>query len=229
MYGTKGNRKKGGDMKQGIIWDLDGVIVDSAPFHFEAWREFTAAKGKVFTQENFRRIFGMRNEDILVYIFGEKLESGFLKTWSDEKEERFRQLIQAKVKPFPGALKLVQNLHAVGYKQAVASSTPLKNIHLILNALTIPDFFDVIISGEHVARGKPDPEVFLKAAKEMSLAPDRCLVFEDASAGIAAAKKAGMKVIGITNTLPRKKLKASDRVVRSLEEVDLETIAQLLI
>jgi beta-phosphoglucomutase len=216
-------------VKQGIIWDLDGVIVDSAPFHFQAWREFTATKGKVFTRENFRRIFGMRNEDILVYIFGEKLEKSLLKTWSDEKEERFRRLIQDKVKPFPGVPKLVRNLHAVGYKQAVASSTPLKNIHLILKALAIPDSFDAIISGEQVARGKPDPETYLKAARGMSLAPDRCLVFEDAAVGITAAKRAGMKAIGITNTLPREKLKAADRVVRSLEEVDLKTIAQLLI
>ena len=227
--GQKGAGKRVGEMNQGIIWDLDGVIVDSGPFHFEAWREFTATKGKVFTQENFRRIFGMKNEDILVYIFGERFKRGLLKTWSDEKEERFRRLIQGKVKPFPGALKLVRNLHAVGYKQAVASSTSLENIHLILNALTIPYFFDAIISGEEVARGKPDPEVFLRAAKEMSLAPDRCLVIEDAAAGIAAAKKAGMKAIGITNTLPREKLAAADRVVRSLEKVDLKTIAQLLI
>ena len=215
-------------MNQGIIWDLDGVIVDSAPYHFEAWRKFTVARGMVFTFEDFRRTFGMKNEDILVCIFGEKLERGLLKTWSDEKEERFRQVIQGKVKPFPGVLTLVRNLDAAGYKQAVASSTLLKNIHLILNALTIPDFFDAIISGEEVAKGKPDPEAFLKAAKGMSFAPDRCLVIEDAAAGIEAAKRAGMKAIGVTNTLPRGELASADLVVRSLEEVDLKMIAQLL-
>jgi len=227
--GQKRTEKRVGKMNQGIIWDLDGVIVDSAPFHFEAWREFTAAKGKEFIHKDFRKVFGMRNEDILVYIFGEKLEPGLLKTWSDEKEERFRQLIQSKVKPFPGALKLVGNLHAVGYKQAVASSTPLKNIHLILRALTIADFFDAIISGEEVARGKPDPEAFLRAAMCMALVPDTCLVIEDSVAGIAAAKKAGMRAIAITNTVPREKLASADQVVQSLEEVDLKTIAQLLI
>jgi len=114
-------------------------------------------------------------------------------------------------------------------KKAVASSTPMKNIHLMLNDLSIPHFFDAIISGEQVARGKPYPEVFLKAARRTCLVPDRCLVFEDSAAGIAAAKRAGMKAIGITNTLPREKLKAADRVVQSLEEVDLQTIAHLLI
>ena len=227
--GQKGTGKRAGEMNQGIIWDLDGVIVDSAPYHFKAWREFTAAKGKVFTHEDFRKAFGMRNEDILVYIFGEKLKRGLLRTWSDEKEERFRQLIQGKVKPFPGVFKLIRNLHAMDYKQAVASSTSLKNIHLILNALTNLAFFHAIISGEEVERGKPDPEVFLRAAKGMSLAPARCLVIEDAPAGIAAAKKAGMKAIGITNTVPEGKLSSADRVVRSLEEVDLKTIAQLLL
>jgi beta-phosphoglucomutase len=218
-----------GEMNKGIIWDLDGVVVDSAPFHFEAWREFAAAKGKTFTHEDFRRTFGMRNEDILPYIFGEGLEPRFFKPWSEEKEKRFRQLIQGKVKPFPGVLTLVRNLDVAGYKQAIASSTPLKNIHLILNVLTILGFFDAIISGEEVTRGKPDPEAFLKAAKGMSLAPHGCLVIEDAAAGIEAAKRAGMKSVGVTNTLPRERLASADRVVRSLEEVDLKMIAQLLI
>lgn len=227
--GQKGAEKRVGEMNQGIIWDLDGVVVDSAPFHFKAWREFAAARGKVFTQEDFKKTFGMRNEDILLYIFGEELERGFLETWSDEKEERFRQLIQGRVKPFPGVLTLVRTFDIAGYKQAIASSTPLKNINLILNTLTILDFFTVIISGEGVSRGKPDPEAFLKAAKAMSLAPDRCLVIEDAAAGIEAAKRAWMKSIGVTNTLPREKLASADLVVRSLDEVDMKIIAQLLI
>jgi beta-phosphoglucomutase len=215
-------------MNQGIIWDLDGVIVDSAPFHFEAWREFAAVKGRVYTEEDFRKTFGMRNEDILLYIFEEKLEQGVLETWSDEKEGRFRDLIRGSVEPLPGVMTLVRALDMVGYQQAIASSTPLENIHLILNSLAILDFFDAIISGEDVARGKPDPEAFLKAARVMSLVPERCLVIEDAAVGIEAAKRAGMRSIGVTNTLPRKKLVLANRVVRSLEEVDPKMIAQLL-
>jgi beta-phosphoglucomutase len=215
-------------MDCGIIWDLDGVIVDSATFHFEAWREFTAARGKTFTEEDFKRSFGMRNEDILISIFGEQRERGVFKRWSDQKEERFRQLIQNRVKPFPGVIKLVKNLNMAGYKQGVASSTPSKNIDFILKEITILEFFSTIISGEAVRRGKPNPEPFLKAAKEMSLGPDRCLVIEDAAAGIVAAKRAGMKAIGVATTLPREKLASADQVVRSLEEVDLKTIAELL-
>ena len=225
----KGTGKRAGEMNQGIIWDLDGVIVDSAPYHFKAWREFTAAKGKVFTHEDFRKTFGMRNEDILAYIFGEKLKRGLLRTRSDEKEERFRQRIQGKVKPFPGVLPLVKSLDGAGYKQAIASSTPLKNISLILNSLRIIDVFDAIISRGEVARGKPEPEAFLKAAEGMSLVPARCLVIEGAAAGIEAAKRAGMKSIGVTNTLPGEKLASADRVVRSLEDASLSMIAQLLI
>ena len=215
-------------MDCGIIWDLDGVIADSATFHFEAWREFTAARGKAFTEEDFKRSFGMRNDDILISIFGEQRERGVLKRWSDQKEERFRQLIQNRVKPFPGVIELVKNFNMAGYEQAVASSTPLENIDLILKEITILEFFSTIISGEAVRKGKPNPEAFLKAAKEMSLGPDRCLVIEDAAAGIVAAKRAGMKAIGVTTTLPREKLASADQVVRSLEEVDLKTIAELL-
>jgi beta-phosphoglucomutase len=214
-------------VNRGIIWDLDGVIVDSASFHFQAWRAFAAARGKAFTREDFNRIFGMRNEDILAHIFGGELEPGFLKTCSDDKEEHFRRVIQGKVKPFPGVLPLVRSLHATGYKQAVASSTPLRNIHLVLSALTILGVFDAIISGEEVSRGKPDPEPFLKAAKGMSLAPHECLVIEDSAAGIEAAKGAGMRSIGVMNTLPREKLASADRVVLTLEEVNLSMVAQL--
>lgn len=214
-------------MNRGVIWDLDGVIVDSAPFHFQAWRAFAAARGKAFTREDFNSTFGMRNEDILAHIFGGELEPGSLKTWSDEKEEHFRRLIQGKVKPFPGVLPLVGSLHAAGYKQAVASSTPLRNIHLVLSALTILDVFDAIISGEEVSRGKPDPEAFLKAAKGMSLAPHGCLVIEDSAAGIEAAKGAGMRSIGVTNTVPGENLASADRVVQTLEEVNLSIVAQL--
>ena len=221
-------QKRVGGMNLGIIWDLDGVIVDSAPFHFEAWREFAALKGRVYTKEDFWKTFGMRNEDILLYIFEEKLERGVLETWSDEKEERFRYLIRGSVETLPGVMTLVKALDMVGYQQAIASSTPLENIHLILKSLAILDFFDAIISGEDVPKGKPDPEAFLKAAKAMSLDPERCLVIEDAAVGIEAAKRAGMKSIGVTNTLPRKKLASANRVVKSLEEVDSKMIAQLL-
>lgn len=221
-------RKTAGGMNQGIIWDLDGVIVDSAPFHFEAWREFAAARGRVYTKGDFRKTFGMRNEDILLYVFGEKLERGVLETWSDEKEERFRHLIRGSVEPLPGVMTLVRALDMVGCQQAIASSTPLENIHLILNSLTILDFFNAVISGEDVARGKPDPEAFLKAAKAISLDPERCLVIEDAAVGIEGAKKAGMKSIGVTNTVPRERLSSADLVVGSLEEVDPKIIAQLL-
>ena len=121
-------------MNQGIIWDLDGVIVDSAPFHFEAWREFAAVKGAVYTEEDFRKTFGMRNEDILLYIFDEKLEQGVLETWSDEKEGRFRDLIRGSVEPLPGVMTLVRALDMGGYQQAIASSTPLENIQAMMDA-----------------------------------------------------------------------------------------------
>jgi beta-phosphoglucomutase len=107
------------------------------------------------------------------------------------------------------------------------SSTPTRNIHLVLSALTILDVFDAIISGEEVFRGKPDPEPFLKAAKGMSLAPHRCLVIEDSAPRIEAAKGAGMRSIAVTNTVPREKLASADWVVQTLEEVNQRMIARL--
>jgi beta-phosphoglucomutase-like phosphatase (HAD superfamily) len=122
----------------------------------------------------------------------------------------------------------VRSLHAAGYKQAVASSTPLGNIHLILSALIILDVFDAIISGDEVSRGKPDPEAFLKAAKGMSLVPHTCLVVEDSAPGIEAARRAGMRSMAVTNTVPGEKLAPADRVVQTLEEVNVDMVARLL-
>jgi len=216
-------------MKDGaVIWDLDGVIVNSAPFHFRAWQELAEEKGIHYGQAEFKTTFGMRNEDIIRKLFGENTTPEEITFLSNKKEENFRSLIKEKVKPLPGVIELLRALEKAGFKQAIASSTPLENIELIIKSLKIEHFFDIIVSSEDVSRGKPDPEVFLKAAEKLGMSPDRCVVIEDAAAGLKAARAAGMKSIAVTNTLPREKLQDANMIVDTLEAVRVDAIENML-
>ncbi len=213
-------------MLKAVIWDMDGVIANTAPLHYEAWRKIAKKKGLNLTEEEFRATFGMKNPDILEKLFG-KLEEAEVEKLSFEKEEEFRALARKGIGVFPGVVPLLRELHESGIKQAIASSTPIENIKIIVTTLKINEYFEVIVTGEDVKHGKPHPEVFLKAKEKLEVAPSECLVIEDAEVGVEAAKRAGMKCLAVTNTLPREKLKKADLVVSSLEEVNLSILRQL--
>ena len=210
-----------------VIWDLDGVIADTAPFHFQAWKELVERRGRNFTREDFRHSFGLRNETILKSIFGE-LSAEEIESLSREKEELFRQKVKGNIKSLPGVLKLLRTLKREKFKIGLVSSTPIENINLILSSLKISGYFDCLISAKDVQRGKPDPEGFLLAAKKLGVEPKYCIVIEDAVAGVEAAKAAGMKCIALTTTHPRDALAKADLVVDNLEGVGKKELRHLL-
>jgi beta-phosphoglucomutase family hydrolase len=211
-----------------VIWDMDGVLADTAPHHLRAWRETFAKRGINFTEEDFKRGFGVRNDAIIKNVLGEKTSAGEIAAIAREKETAFRGIIGGKVKPLPGALRLLQELHERGIGMAIASSTVRENIRLIVSSLGIEECFQAIITGHDVTEGKPSPQVFLLAAQRLSAEPGYCIVFEDAVAGVKAAKSAGMYCVAITTTHPREKLKEADLVVDSLEEVTVKDLEKLL-
>lgn len=213
---------------KGIIFDLDGVLVDSSEFHFRAWQIWAKRHGTTMTYEFFRETFGMVNDNIIPHLIPRKLTSEELKALSDDKEAIFREVARGKIKPLNGAVELVMALQSHGYKLAIGSSTPRKNIEVVLESIGLKDSFSVCIAAEDVTKGKPDPEVFLKAAKAIGVLPSRCVVIEDAVAGIQAAKNAGMKAIAVTTTHPRERLKQADIIVESIADVTVEMIEQLL-
>ena len=205
--------------ERGALWDLDGVIVDSGPFHFRAWRRIAGLLGRDLAPEEFRASFGLRNEDILRRFFGIS-DPRRISELARRKEEFFREEIRGKIQPQPGAVELLRLFEDLGFAQALVSSTPRENIDLILSALEIRDFFSAIISGEDVRRGKPDPEGYLLAAQKLGIAPENCVVIEDAVAGVQAARAAGMKCIAVATTYPPEALKDADLVVQTLKEVN---------
>ena len=204
-----------------MIWDLDGVLVDSARFHYEAFRQLMQEMGKDLGEAEFRRLFGLRNETILRELSGElsPSEMGALAT---RKEEIFRGRIAGRVRPLPGAKDLVSRLSAAGIPQAIASSTPRANIELILRSLGLARAFAAVVGEEDVWVGKPDPEGFLTAARQLGVPPEGCVVLEDAPEGLAAARAAGMRSIGVATTRRPEQLSEADLVVRTLEDPDLQ-------
>jgi beta-phosphoglucomutase len=210
-----------------VIWDMDGVIADSGPYHLAAWQEIFGQRGVKFTAGDFKHSFGLRNDNIIRNTIGKNISQAEVDTIAQEKEETFRRLAGGKIKALPGALGLLKSLKREGFSMAIASSTPAENIELVTGTLGIAAYFQVIVNGHDVSEGKPDPQVFLMAAQRLGVKPAHCLVIEDAVAGVAAARRAGMYCLAVTNTHSRQKLAEADLIVDSLEKVTVEDIKGL--
>ncbi len=201
-----------------VLWDLDGVLADSGPFHYESWKQTLPAYGIPFDNEKFTRTFGMNNYGVLTTLLGHEPDRALSDEISDRKETLFRQLIRGKIQPLPGVRSWLPRLKELDYRNAVASSAPQENIDAILDALDLRRFFDAVVSSAGMP-SKPDPAVFLLAAERVGVPPERCTVVEDAISGVEAAKRAGMRCIAVTNTNTRAALSKADIVVDSLEEL----------
>jgi beta-phosphoglucomutase family hydrolase len=210
--------------KKTILWDMDGVISDSYSFHFAAWQETFTTRGIKFTKEDFTKLFGTRNDFIIGTIMGREFPERDIKIMVQEKEEIFRRKATGNIKPFPGVVRLLNSLKKGNFKLGLASSAPKENIDLVLSELNLTGVFNCIVSGQEVSESKPSPQIYLLAAKKLEVIPNDCVVIEDSPLGVKAAKAAGMKCLAITNTHPRQKLEEADRVVDSLENVDLITL-----
>jgi beta-phosphoglucomutase family hydrolase len=211
-----------------VIWDMDGVIADTGPYHFRAWRKVFRERGVELTEEDFKRNFGKRNDTIIRNTLGDGTATIETEAISQEKEATFRRLIKNNMKPLPGVTGLIKSLAAGGFKQALGSSAPIENIRLILKSLGIADAFQAIASGGEVGEGKPGPQGFLLAAQKLAMEPRNCVVIEDAVAGVTAAKRAGMQCLAVTNTHPRERLAKANLVVDTLEEVTPSVLEGLL-
>lgn len=201
-----------------VLWDLDGVIVNSGPVHFQAYRWLLSQHGVELTEERFfADLFGRRNWDILRDVLP-GVSDDDVHRLAEQKEAKFRKLVAGEVRALPGAADLLRRAHEAGLKQSIVSSTPRANIELIIGALGLRDALDEIVGEEDSVRGKPDPQPFTTAADRLGVPYERCVVIEDAPEGVEAGKAAGMRVIAVTTTRPAERLSAADLVVDDLED-----------
>jgi beta-phosphoglucomutase family hydrolase len=212
----------------GVIFDIDGVLVDSGKAHFNAWVRLGNEIGVPINKKVLKRTFGMHGHYIIKEWLGDNLPKQKIIRLADKKEAIFRSMVDNCVKPIAGSVKLIRELHNAGIKLAVASSGPRKNVEKILRFLKVEKYFPVRITGDDVTKGKPDPEVFIKAVKRLKLKPSQCVVIEDAPLGILAAKNAGVKVIGITTCWKRMDLISADLVIGSFTASTLKQLYNLI-
>jgi beta-phosphoglucomutase family hydrolase len=211
-----------------VIFDMDGVIVDTAPYHFQAWQEVFQKRRIDFTREAFQHVFGQRDDNVIRVTLGEATPPGEIAAIGEEKETLYRKLVKPNVRALPGAIKLITSLRKYGFKTAIASSAVPENLRLIIETLGIISYFDATVYGIEVAESKPSPQVFLLAARRLGVVPTKCIVIEDAVAGVTAAKRAGMCAVAVTNTHPKESLTEADLIIDSLAEVTASTLEKLL-
>jgi beta-phosphoglucomutase family hydrolase len=219
----------GREMKSGVIFDMDGVLVDNRDIHIEAFLIYFKRVGLKATYEQLLGIFGKVNTQIFEDLFGvDTFTPEQIERMGAEKERIYRELFAEKVAPMPGLVPFLNALKESGVKIAVGSSGPRENVDFVLEACGITGYFDAIVDGSMVTRGKPDPEVFRKAAALLGKTPGECLVFEDALVGIEAGKRAGMTVIALETTFTKAQLAGSgyDRLIRDFTEVDASVLQE---
>ncbi|OHB59268.1 MAG: hypothetical protein A2167_05535 [Planctomycetes bacterium RBG_13_46_10] len=227
--------------KRGVIFDLDGVLVDTGSYHKQSWYELAAREGLGMSDELFYSTFGMQNNAIIPILAGrqsfdrlrmvsevEPVSAEEIERMSEWKERRYRELIADKLELMEGAQPLLEDLKNNGFLLAIGSSAPRANLDVVLKRCSISDFFDAFVVGEDVRNSKPSPDTFLKAAEKLKLPPRQCVVVEDSLAGVQAGKAAGMAVIAITTTRKRRELKDADMIVDSLTELNANIFNNLL-
>ena len=207
----------------GALFDWDGVIVDSAPLHQISWEIMAKQEQKIFDPDSFVKGFGMTNEVIIPKILGWATDPAEIRRLAREKEETYRRLVREKgLSALPGVEVFLRRLRNAGIPCVVGSST-----ECAIDILGFRKYLPLMVAGDEVMHGKPAPDIFLKAAEKIATPPSRCIVFEDAVAGVQAARAAGMKVVAVTTTRKAGDLHEADIIVERLDQLTAESIQAL--
>jgi beta-phosphoglucomutase len=214
---------------QAAIFDMDGVIIDNHIFHVQAWSELCNKYQIPFEENNFRsKYFGKNNKDIFYGLMNCELNAEKIEALGEEKEKIYRELYKDLITPVKGFVPFVLTLKNSGIKIAIATSAPTSNLDFVLDNLKIRNLFDVIVDATGIIKGKPDPEIYLKASKLLNIQPTNCIVFEDSISGIKSGQNAGMKVIGLSTTHNPEELPKTSLLIKDFSEVSLGRINEVL-
>ena len=212
-----------------VIFDMDGVICHTNPYHSLAFREFFSTRNLNPTDAEFAaHMFGKSNSYIMSHFLQRKIEGAELLELEEEKEGLFRKIYDAHVDPIAGIVPFIKDLYSHGVKLGVATSAPKANLDLILSKVPIRDMFGSVMASENVTKHKPDPEVYLTSAKNLQVDPAQCLVFEDSFSGISAALNAGMKVVGVLTSHTKEELPPCDLYITDYKDLSFDQVIKLL-
>jgi HAD superfamily hydrolase (TIGR01509 family) len=212
----------------GALFDWDGVVIDSARQHELSWQQLSAEIALPLPDNFFKRGFGMKNEAIIPDLYQWTRDPERIQAYSLRKEELYREILKADgIEPLPGVGAFLKTLNDAGIPCVVGSSSHRLNIEICLELFGFSGYFQGIVSSEDVDKGKPDPDVFLKAARRAGMPPERCVVFEDAPVGIEAGLRGGMKVVGVATTHGAETLRGAHRVVKRLDELTVKDLEAL--
>jgi beta-phosphoglucomutase len=215
-------------VKKAVIFDMDGVICHTNPFHSQAFKVFFEKRDLYPTEEEFMsHMYGKNNGYILSHFLGRKIEGQELLDLEFEKESLFREIYQHHVDPIPGFLEFFHGLKKEGIKTGVATSAPFANMELIAGRLDLFPHLESALASEHVSRHKPDPEVYLKSAANLQIDPENCIVFEDSFSGATAGLNAGMKVVGVLSSHRKDELPDCQYYIEDYRNLSLEQILSL--
>ncbi|ATQ77429.1 beta-phosphoglucomutase [Massilia violaceinigra] len=214
--------------RRAFIFDMDGTIVDNMSFHTESWIAFFQRRGKdIDADEFFRATAGRQGKEIIRSHMGEHLNDDEVRVLNDEKELVYRELYEPHRKTVMGFDVLIALAKEMNVALAVATAAPNANITFTLDGLDLRRHFDTVVGAADVARGKPHPDVFLLAAERCGVAPEHCIVFEDAPLGVEAARRAGMRAVVLTTTLPAEAFAEFDNVIHIASDFSELTIDAL--
>lgn len=211
-----------------VIFDMDGVLVDSNPYHKRCIREFCQTHDLHLTEHDLlERVYGRTNRQWLTNLFGE-LPPEQLKKYADEKEAHYRRIYADDIQPVTGLIGLLDELERVKIPKAIGTSAPVENVDFTLDMTGLRKYFSIILDERFVSRGKPDPEIYLRTASALGLSPSACIVIEDSLSGLEAAQAAGSVTIAITTTHTYNEVQHANLVIRDFTELSVERLNDLM-
>ncbi len=214
-----------------FIFDMDGTLVDNMGVHLETWIALFAEHGRTLTAQQFHeQASGKTTFETLRLLFDPRLSDAQCQALADQKEAHYRRLYRPRMRLVAGLAAFLDQARRLGIPMAVATSAPQPNVEFVLDGLDLRRYFGVVVGGDDIRRGKPDPEIFLLAARRLGAAPDQCIVFEDSQAGIEAARRAGMRAIALTTSVPAEELCRAPHVEQAVPNftgLDAAQIARL--
>ncbi len=213
-----------------VIFDMDGVIAHTNPYHTEAFKQFFDKYGVTYTMAEFAdHMYGKHNDYIMRYFFKRSLDDSEVKRLAEEKEALFREIYADHIAPIAGLLHFIDALKSANYRVGVATSAPRANLDFIIDKLSIRAYMDAVLSSEDVTAHKPHPAIYLKSAVMLNAEPGNCVVFEDSYSGVSAAINAGAAVVGVLTSHTADELPPCAHYIHDYREIGVSDINQLLI